>query len=44
MATGSLKTSTRPLPEGKISYEQFLQWLDWVYRALMPSARVSLSR
>ncbi|NSW80127.1 MAG: Uma2 family endonuclease [Chthonomonadetes bacterium] len=28
MATESLKTSTRPLPKGKLSYEQFLQWLD----------------
>jgi len=28
MATLSQTTSARPLPEGKISYEQFLQWLD----------------
>jgi len=28
MATLVQATSARPLPEGKISYEQFLQWLD----------------
>ncbi len=28
MATVVQTTSARPLPEGKISYEQFLQWLD----------------
>ncbi len=28
MATLMQATSARPLPEGKISYEQFLEWLD----------------
>jgi len=28
MATVVQTTSARPLPEGKISYEQFLEWLD----------------